>query len=275
MLDLRIALHNMPDLKSYNFYDIPSDTSTPEPKKPIPWRLILWVSVGVLAVFVVTILLMNAIRNAKPVASDMDRAMSRIESCNGDEDCEANTISMLISGGGDAALCHLLEDEDFSDCITLRAIEQHDPDICLDIPKSDRVSCLDEAYADAAHEFIDIAVCEQITDDDAQSNCGTSVARLIAQTGNCSLAGMWGSDCDDALSLSSIPFTRDPAICDAFFGQLFDECEDLLGSLDSDGDGLLLGEELELGTSDQSADTDGDGYDDLTEVNAGFDPLGT
>ncbi len=42
---------------------------------------------------------------------------------------------------------------------------------------------------------------------------------------------------------------------------------------DSDNDGLSAARESELGTSDRKKDTDGDGYDDKTEVDGGFDPL--
>jgi len=44
---------------------------------------------------------------------------------------------------------------------------------------------------------------------------------------------------------------------------------------DSDNDGLNDQEELILGTSATSTDTDGDGYQDLAEISSGYDPAGT
>ncbi|MCP4805546.1 MAG: TlpA family protein disulfide reductase [Proteobacteria bacterium] len=43
-------------------------------------------------------------------------------------------------------------------------------------------------------------------------------------------------------------------------------------TVDNDGDGLTLGEENDLGTSDDSADTDADGIDDGDEAEHGTDP---
>jgi hypothetical protein len=45
------------------------------------------------------------------------------------------------------------------------------------------------------------------------------------------------------------------------------------GKIDADQDGLTAAQEAEYGTSDHKKDTDGDGYDDKTEIDAGFDPL--
>jgi hypothetical protein len=47
--------------------------------------------------------------------------------------------------------------------------------------------------------------------------------------------------------------------------------------LDSDGDGLIDAQEMDLGTNPQSVDTDGDGLSDLFEVRAqgGYDPTAT
>ena len=43
--------------------------------------------------------------------------------------------------------------------------------------------------------------------------------------------------------------------------------------LDSDADGLLTSEELEIGTDPDNPDSDGDGHSDGNEANVGFDPL--
>lgn len=48
----------------------------------------------------------------------------------------------------------------------------------------------------------------------------------------------------------------------------------LLSSIDNDGDGLSVMIEDSLGTSDNDIDTDKDGYDDKTEVLAGYNPNG-
>ena len=47
-----------------------------------------------------------------------------------------------------------------------------------------------------------------------------------------------------------------------------------LVNTDQDGDGLNLASEKLLMTDDTKKDTDGDGYDDLTEINSGYDPTG-
>jgi len=44
---------------------------------------------------------------------------------------------------------------------------------------------------------------------------------------------------------------------------------------DQDGDGLNLIVEDKYGTSDDMKDTDADGYDDLTEINNGYNPKGS
>ncbi|GEM_PF-6016123 len=45
-------------------------------------------------------------------------------------------------------------------------------------------------------------------------------------------------------------------------------------NFDRDGDGLVLGNEMGLGTSDDKKDSDEDGYDDFTEAKNGYNPLG-
>jgi len=45
--------------------------------------------------------------------------------------------------------------------------------------------------------------------------------------------------------------------------------------LDSDNDSLFDNEEILLGTSATSTDSDGDGYSDLTEIDKGYNPAGT
>jgi len=50
--------------------------------------------------------------------------------------------------------------------------------------------------------------------------------------------------------------------------------EDLNLDKDSDQDGLTDKEEALLGTKSDTADSDGDGYDDLTEIRSGYDPAG-
>lgn len=45
-------------------------------------------------------------------------------------------------------------------------------------------------------------------------------------------------------------------------------------SPDPDGDGLTTIQEEQIGTDPNKADTDGDGYNDGAEVNAGYNPLG-
>lgn len=50
--------------------------------------------------------------------------------------------------------------------------------------------------------------------------------------------------------------------------------ESLPPLLDSDNDGLLDNEEILLGTSATSTDSDGDRYFDLVEINKGYDPAG-
>lgn len=42
---------------------------------------------------------------------------------------------------------------------------------------------------------------------------------------------------------------------------------------DTDGDGLINGYELNIGTDPEKKDTDGDGFEDLVELNAGYSPL--
>jgi hypothetical protein len=53
-----------------------------------------------------------------------------------------------------------------------------------------------------------------------------------------------------------------------------EEIIDFLPVLDSDGDGLSNDEEEALGTNPNEADSDGDGYSDLAEIQNAYDPTG-
>lgn len=82
------------------------------------------------------------------------------------------------------------------------------------------------------------------------------------------------------IATSSIVATTTPAALDLDISSASSTSEeldnnqttDLLPILDSDADGLNDDEELVLGTNPQSADSNNNGYADLTEVENGYDP---
>jgi len=59
----------------------------------------------------------------------------------------------------------------------------------------------------------------------------------------------------------------------ASFNKIIELFSVLNGDKDSDGDGLTLRQELDLGTNPDKSDTDGDGFSDKTEFDFGSDPL--
>lgn len=264
----------MANIKEYNYYDVTPTQEVGPPKRPIPWRFILWGIASILAIIVLVIVASAVIRGGSQ-GQVMDRAESEIESCEGNQDCAANEIARLIAETGSAEACAALEGNARIECVTAKAVTDANPDICLDLARSNRQSCLDAANLELAATNLDATVCLSIESNDLKELCGSSVASRIAESGNCDNTGEWRSVCEESLILAVVPFATDPDICTTFAeGDSRDACFDLLSSLDQDDDGLSLEAELQAGTSDMNPDTDGDGFSDAIELETGNNPLG-
>ncbi|MFH1631677.1 MAG: hypothetical protein ABIA47_01455, partial [bacterium] len=172
---------------------------------------------------------------------------------------------------GQVIVCEGLEDEKYKNCVELIAFEELDETACEYL--SDGVQdCVDTVILRKATDQDDYSMCSSISDDETRTSCYDQLMLLIVADDACVDLGIDASVCDQEQALNDAIDAGDPAACETL-GEMQASCEDIFKSVDPDRDGLSSWEEFELGTDPANADTDGDGYDDGTEVAGGYDPL--
>lgn len=168
-------------------------------------------------------------------------------------------------------------------CVFDIALQKEDISLCDSIgDASTKTSCRDTVVEKKSEKTFE--ECSQISTPLGQGNCIRDVFSRLRSTEECGIYKesdfenmcIWvvttrtayeKSDialCDSLQEISSQESCRDP----------FVENTALIGDLDKDKDGLSYEEEMNFGTSDDKKDTDGDGFDDKTEIEKGYNPLG-
>lgn len=315
------------------FYDqsFEYENQTPQ-KQPGGFRDILsryglYVGIGLIVIAVV-IVLVFALRGNTPETTEErvereNMIAQVIDACSDAENkevCEADARSELAQETGNARYCDGLSSEFKDTCLLYAALSSNDPAICSDIsgseakerciidvvasipsnqmtqelcgllPNEEKESCLlvlNESYllTDACPSYFDADVC---------TSAGMIHTAIDARNPDLCSEATYAGHSEFCLELT-LPGDRDfdglNATDEAFYGT-----EDT--NPDSDGDGLLDGEEVQVYGSDPlaidsdddgisdydevavyksdpaSSDTDGDGFTDGTEVEFGYDPSG-
>jgi hypothetical protein len=258
-----------------------------QPVAPLPWwkvrkfqaRLagIAGVIVGVGVVgyygyqtYTLTHVNVDALKQAETILS----AAAQI--CADEKDpvaCEAAARADAARETGEASVCEGLVESEYVNCVKLIAQDSRDADVCRSLSGDDEVACADSATLFAAQDASNYGMCEAIVDADMRASCQSQLLKTVIQDGECAKYGIADDVCGYPEKLAAIIATGDPLGCFSLPSEKQDGCSDMFSSLDQDRDGLTLLTESKLGTSDTSADTDGDGYTDSQEVASGNDPL--
>jgi hypothetical protein len=254
------------------FYSVTPETPPPPP----PWYkrrqvvvfaacLILAALVlGLVAVFAANIFKSN--RLAKQEAEDKAKQVEQmIES--GTSQSEAARQAAFVEG------CKGLSGEAYTNCVSLIAFDSGNSAVCTNLSGADKTACEDGATLVKAKAGKDYKACDAITDEILRNSCQAALRTQAAAADDCAGYGVPLEYCDTQKAIEAAIASGNPASCDALAEDARGICADLFTSIDADKDGLSLAEEYQIGTSDQKADTDGDGYTDGEEVISGHDPL--
>ncbi|HNW20016.1 MAG TPA: hypothetical protein PLX67_00765 [bacterium] len=129
--------------------------------------------------------------------------------------------------------------------------------------------------------LVPLSSADQITKDISGDRAVLTITK--ADTGRIAIVTMllendqWKFDDEhwqDAVNLS-VSTTTDNLIIPSSSSSTIDLVEEFSLDADTDQDGLTDKEEIILGTKIDQADSDNDGYDDLTELRAGYNPAGS
>lgn len=197
----------------------------------------------------------------------------------------------------DAAVCLQASESFAEDCVSGIAFDLLNDDLC-DLLKGEAFeSCWDSVIYQRVINDRYYPGCDVFFDRSLTPRCHRTIESEVARTGSCGEVGIDPVLCDDEIWLQQAIDSGNYTACNWLATQNgIENCRELFHVLDDDEDGLTLYDEDVAGTSDGSADTDGDGlsdfeevnvhgtdptnadtdgdgYNDLTEIESGFDPL--
>jgi hypothetical protein len=296
----------MQDVQNYQYYD-PNPGLPPEPwwKRKRVWQLAALVGVAAAALVFATVMAMNALQN-RQLARDEDALMEQAAGIASqlETECEAGDTACVDRARADAAralgaaqACTRLSDQSFESCIILIAQDTLNPEVCKALIGESQQNCFDQAFLLLAQDKPQLATCKKIAASELRGACTAQVTAHAIATNTCAATGVDVAECQALDALRDAMLSGDPAVCEALPDeQDRADCIDAIWSVDDDGDGLVLADEVGRGlldtvsdsdgdglsdgdevhvylTNPAVADTDADGFDDGTEVDGGYDPL--
>jgi hypothetical protein len=183
-----------------------------------------------------------------------------------------------------STLCKLVAGDGVVECVKQYAYDKLDPSACGVLSGSEKESCFNHAQYSFASSKGDIGLCGPITQSDLKEICINELGFRYAIENRCDQAGAFQNACQQIVDdRTAIAKQIGAGLCEPFLtadpergadSPQYVTCLDVLDSVDLDGDGLVIRQEIKTGTDNQNRDTDGDGFDDGTEVRGGYNPLG-
>lgn len=255
------------------FYSLSAE---PEVIKSTPWfkkrqLVVMGVSALILValVAVVAVLSMNIMQGNKQAKQLADSKAAQVSQmvANGSSPTTASREAGYVEG------CKMLVDTAYADCVTLIAMDKDDSSVCGALAGDEKVTCVDRSTIGQAKAKKSYAACSAIKDADLLVACQVVLKTEAAAAQDCAGYGAPVEACDAQKSLDLVVAAGDITACGTLPGEDKESCEDIISSVDADGDGLTIQAEFTHGTTDTKADTDGDGYNDGEEVANGHDPL--
>jgi hypothetical protein len=236
--------------------------------KSIPWKPVAIGASGLVVVIVLTVVVIrwvgqddfSDVRSA--LESKVEQSMRACETADDPQGCRQGELTDVAAQFESVETCELLE----------------------------TVQERDNCYWAVARAASDASYCSAISVSEDADRCKEGIeARTVIRQEPLSLANCEERDPEacDALRVSSAALAAlDASLCTQITEeteqeQCQEDIEDELtqleaeGERDADEDGLTASEESAYGTDPENPDSDGDGYLDGDEVNAGYNPLGS
>lgn len=265
-----------PPSTSMPFSDYPTE------EKQLNWKPItIIVGAVVIAVILIvfSVLWIGTKREVKIQLEQVNSQKAAVEqTCETATDksaCVEQQMQKLASQTGNVLFCDGLSGDVYDACVWDLANDQKDPQLCSSMQNSDwKLRCEDGNYYAIAVDAGDVKLCDKIQNENKRSGCHRGLEPITAE--NCSSVGGKPEKCQFLNVVKLANQKQDAGLCD----QLADEeqaelCKEEYVLIDDpDFDGLETDDELNYKTDPYKADTDGDGYNDLQEISAGYNPLG-
>lgn len=246
----------------------------------LPPRLILLIAVGVVGIILVVAIVWWVRREGKNTRITEEQVVAEVESMTTDcaqaedpESCKMGGNLALAEELGSSLPCEGFADTDRDACVWLVAKWQKDAKLCDDIhAEEQKASCMADVYTSEAEDTHSTKPCARIPSEEARATCEeravpTTAANCIERHGDT-------PECAILALLAEAIKKGDLAACEEVPEDLRDGCIDVVGVTDVDRDGLTATDEAYYGTNPLLSDSDGDGYRDKDELQAGFNPNG-
>lgn len=201
-------------------------------------------------------------------AAQLEQTVAGCASQTDPDACRERAVQNAVGTTGQASLCDQLDGAARDECVWSVAHDQDDASLCAAISDATKaIACEDAILLKQALASLDAGSCEGISDADKKASCLEAVAGPLTQR-NCHERES-EEYCAQFDLLVQAKNARNPDLCAAISdADLASMCVDAVFPGDRDDDGLDGEEEALHGSSDTSADTDGDGLSDADEVNA-------
>lgn len=243
--------------------------------------------IGVLAIALVTLLLVNVRRANQPLSDvqdlmeeSRDRIARSEQTCAQAQDpdiCYRQSVTEEAELLGDVSLCEVLDTAAREACAERVALGTNDRDLCRHAAQDRRNPCEDTIAFAIAREQQDIRLCDGIQDETVAETCRSSVTSEIVAAGTCSQHGVQEELCEGVDIIQRAVSSKSLSLCDAFGEEdsrldCYEAVNEVLEDVepeqagDADQDGLSDTAEVSLGTDPANPDSDNDGLTDGEEV---------
>jgi len=270
----------MADFNDQEFFDV-----EPAPKaSAVAWRqpkLLAIASAAIVGVVVLAAVgwfawnMMNtsvAPQGTQRTAEEL--AAQMLQECEeGDAACANQANANAAREVGDAEACADVSGTMYDECLSVIAFDTGNPELCDDVSDDGQVACKDNAWIKASVDKKDYSLCANIEDADRRGSCEENIGAQAAIANDCAGYNAPVAYCEDQQEIEEVLVAGDPAGCLELSVEGRVNCQELFTVRDDDQDGLTKDREFTLGTSDQMADSDNDGYNDGEEVANGYNPL--
>ena len=217
-------------------------------------------------------------QTAVDLSSLVAQRVANIEStCQNSTDpelCKKSQLEQQAVIQQDVELCEQLQGEDKDGCIWEVASSTQNALLCASLAnESYQTLCADGIAYALAIDSEDPTMCDKLQDESKRAGCWKGLRPITSE--NCASLNQDPSYCAFLTQVELAQQKQDARLCDQFSGDQLSECVEYVSVDDPDFDGLSTDEEeLIYHTDPDNADTDGDGYLDGAEVQAGYHPNG-
>lgn len=264
------------------FYSLPNSNTVPTQRPRISRDTL---RLGAICILILAIVVVGFMVLKKRPGSNVAELQIKEELAVCDtEDCATVVAARGAREQNNSSLCKLVEGDGVVECVKQYAYDKLDPSACALLSGSEEDMCFSNAQYLLASSKNDIGLCEPIIQSDIKQVCMSEMGLQYVYEGRCETTGSFRETCEQMVDeREAIAKQIGSGLCEPFLaadselgedGAQYVICSDVLDSVDLDGDGLVIRQEIELGTDNQNRDTDGDGFDDGTEVRGGYNPLG-